>query len=181
MKIEIGETMVLFLLFISVLVASALMTSDSEKIGEVLETAVAKMRADFHSQNLSGQYDIKISVWQLFSGDKSVNYVPAGTNMTVPNNAILINNRFPTNARGAVFLVAERKDKTVMPFVSAAVIVAGNNKLTEWQPFNESKFSMSFYDRTNTKKRLECCSIYDSQQKESYSVYYLKCGIIWGS
>ncbi len=180
MKIEIGETMVLFLLFIGVLVASALMTSSSERIGEVLETATAKMRAEFYSQSLSGQYDIKMSVWQLFSGDKSVNYVPAGTNMTVPDNAILINNRFPTNARGAVFLVAERKDRTEMPFVSAAVVVAGNNELTEWRPFNESEFSMSFYDSTNTKKRLECCRIYGSQQKEDYSVYYVKCGIIWG-
>ncbi len=179
MKIEITETGVLVLLFIGVLAASTFLTSSSEKIGDILETAAAKIKADFYAQGFTGQYDTRMSAWQLFSGNVDVNYIPAGTNTTVPDNAVLINGRFPTNARGAVFLVAERKDKTEMPFVSAAVVVAGKNELTEWRPFNESEFTMSFYDRTNTKKRLECCSIYDSQEKDSHTVYYIRCKVIW--
>lgn len=173
-----NEFILVVLLFFGVVFTSAINTSNSDAMGDVLDGAFAKLKASFYASGPTGSYTFYRYDWSLVRKGDSITAIPSEKNMIVPADAILINGRFPVKARGATFFVANRKDKTEAPFVRAAVVVLGD-ELTEWKPFDKENFSIRFYDNVNTKKSLECCKIYDEVHKGNHSIYYIKCGIIW--
>ncbi|MEM4165779.1 MAG: hypothetical protein QW255_00260 [Candidatus Bilamarchaeaceae archaeon] len=178
MKFEINEVFLIVLLFFGILFASSLNTLHSDIIKDVLDNSFAKLKSSFYGKSLINNYNFYRYDWARGSQFEKVTAVHAEKNMTLEDNVILIDNEFPINARGATFFIAESKDGKELPFVRAAVIMTGENS-TNGLISKKRNFSMGFYDSYNKRKNLECCEVYDVIQKKGYSVYYIKCGLIW--
>ncbi|MFH1222703.1 MAG: hypothetical protein V1492_06500 [Candidatus Micrarchaeota archaeon] len=180
-ELEIDEIFVIFLLLIGIVTAS-IVVSNTQKTGDILGKAMGELTAQFYKENPTGQYTTSVYTWSLSGQDKMIDDVPYGTEMTVPDDAVLIDDRFPINMRAAEFRVAERKDVTEPFHIQVAVVAVGNNTpFTEWTPFDKTNFNMSFYDDAKVRKTLEYCSVYDAKVYPAYVVYYAKCLIIWNN
>lgn len=177
---EINETIVVFLVLIG-LVGAAVMLQPSEKsAGKILDSVVVKLDNLFLQEHNGQPYRTGVYKWSLSGLEKDIDTMPFGKEMTVPDGATLINDRFPINMRASVIRVAEKTDVTAPLDIRGAVVVVGNGTaLSEWQPFDSKDFNMTFFDDKRVKQTLDNCSVFDSSQSVNYKIYYLNCQVMW--